>query len=201
MTTDIPGSEARPSLLGSDRPLPTGFKIVAVSQVWGAAMGTWAVLQFFMSKVGKNASLPTTVLLLLFLAFYTISGAGALLMLRGRDAGIRWVRLAQIPQFVHLQAPDFIYTLLSGVYVLVYATTGGAGVNFGVISTFTLRSEKVGVAAGIGINVVALAIFLYLSKKDPFRTAERRRYPARAEDQLGAKSTPWSAPLNGRGDR
>jgi hypothetical protein len=170
------------------QPLPTTFKVMAWSQVWGAAVGTWFAVRLILVALREHAGVLQVLGLLLFIAFYTISGAGALLMIRGRSTGIRLVRLAQIPQFMSFQGQGVLYSLVSGIYVFAYHTSAGTGLNVGILSTFALRWGDVGLPKGGALNLLAVVIFFYLGKKDPFASIERQHYPARPEDQLGAKT-------------
>ena len=163
--------------------------MVAWSQVWGASVGTVSVFSQLIAAMRRTDTQLVVLLLLLALAFYAVSGTGALLMLRGKRTGLRLVKLGLIPQLAYAQTATSAYMLLSGFYVLLYFQGGVAGINFGIYSKFVLHIGAGPFSPGLGLNVLALAMLIYLMRVDPFLEAERAAYPARPESELG-RNTP-----------
>ncbi len=161
--------------------LPRTLKAIAAAQVWGAATGTWYVVQLLLSSPSQSSLIY--IILLLVLVFYTGSGISALYLLRGRRWAFEALAAAQIPQLIRLQSPSFVYTLISGVYGLVYAGPGGAGVNFGILSTFSIRWGDLNLPTTFGFNVVAAVTLWYLAVIYPARAAAARRFPLRPTDE------------------
>ena len=161
--------------------MPRLVKLAAASQVWGSAVGTWAVVRELTSSDGGTV---WGVLLALALVYYTLAGVSALFVLRGRRRAMPYLALAQLPQLIVLQTAHFKYQLLSGLYVI--AKIGAfTGAEFGIMSSFAFRW---GTTAGdweLGVNVVAAAVLWYLLSPAAQRAAEASRFPLRALDQLG----------------
>ncbi|HYT94706.1 MAG TPA: hypothetical protein VEL76_38675, partial [Gemmataceae bacterium] len=76
------------------------MRVVAWSQVWGAATGTYLSAQLLYAAFAANRPWAERGLLLAFLGFYTVSGAGAILLLRRRSLGRRLLILGQFPQLM-----------------------------------------------------------------------------------------------------
>jgi hypothetical protein len=167
MTPNSHPSDQSPPRPGSNPPhhFPRGFRVVAIFQLWGAATGTWAVLRTLPSDLHAPRSVSVLAVQALILAFFTLSGAGALFLLRGRQAGIRMVALAQVPQLFYLQMPQFQYMLLSGIYVVVYSQGSFLGISNGVASTYVVQWAQQGLEWGFGLNLVAVGILVYLRRR------------------------------------
>jgi len=182
-----PREQAPPSV--SQVVLPWLIKIIAVSQVWGAATGTWLVLHQ-LALWGPDTPIAVPITLVGLLLFYTLLGVAALFVLRNRAAAIYWLGVAQLPQLVLLQTPDFLYRVLPGAYLVVRAGGGQLGFDVGITSTATIRWGDLGLSIGMGVNVVAAATLWYLAVTYPSITFEARRFPLRPTDQLGHTNGP-----------
>jgi ribosomal protein S18 acetylase RimI-like enzyme len=173
---------------GHDVPLPVELKVIAWSQVWGAAVGTGLAFQ----ALFRAMKLPNTQIAVLFLlailVAYCFSGMGALLLIRGKPAGLRMVRIGLIPQLVYAQSSTSAYMFLSGLYVIGYSQGGVVGINAGIYSRFTLELNTGPFAPGFGVNVLALGVLIYLMRTNPLLDAERLRFPARSENDPGRES-------------
>ncbi len=179
-----PAPESQPHAPSSRLVLPRLIKIIAITQVWGAATGTWSLVQQ-LAQWGPKTPIAVPILLVGLLLFYTLLGATALFVLRNRQPAIYWLGVAQLPQLVLLQTPDFLYRVLSGAYFVVRAGGGGLGFDVGVTSIASIRWGDLGLSTGMGVNVVAAATLWYLAVTYPSLESEARQYPMRAHDQLG----------------
>ena len=168
--------------------LPPLIKIIAITQVWGAATGTWFIVPQ-LAEWGPGTRLVVALLLIALLCFYTLLGITALWVLRNRKAAIFWLAAAQLPQLILVQTPDFLYKVLAGAFVVLHAGGGGLGVEFGVTSSAAIRWGDLGLSTGFGLNILAAATLWYLAVVDPWVQYERSRFPLRAEDQLGHPDT------------
>jgi hypothetical protein len=164
--------------------LPRLIKIIAITQVWGAATGTWFIVPQ-LAEWGPGTRLVVPLLLIGLLCFYTLLGVTALLVLRNRKAAIFWLAAAQLPQLILVQTPDFLYRVLAGAFVVLRAGGGGLGIDVGVTSTATIRWGDLGLSTGFGLNILAAATLWYLAVVDPWAEYERRRFPMGGEDQVG----------------
>ena len=169
--------------------MPRLVKLAAASQVWGSAVGTWAVVQALTSS---DSGVVWGALLALVLVYYTLAGVSALFVLRGRRGAVPYLALAQLPQLIILQTAHFQYQLLSGLYVI--AKIGAfTGVEFGIMSSIALRWRTTAAGWVLGINVLAAALLWYLRSPAAQRAAEARRFPLRALDQLGGGGSDGAA--------
>ncbi len=164
--------------------LPRLIKIIAITQVWGAASGTWSIVPQ-LAEWGPGTRLVVPLLLIALLCFYTLLGVTALLVLRNRKGAIFWLATAQLPQLILVQTPDFLYRVLAGAFVVLRAGGGELGIDVGVTSTATIRWDDLGLSTVFGLNILAAATLWYLAVVDPWAENERRRFPLRAEDQVG----------------
>jgi len=160
------------------------MKIIAVTQVWGAATGTWLIVPQ-LAEWGPGTRLVVPLLLIALPCFYTLLGVTALLVLRNRKAAIFWLAAAQLPQLILIQTPDFLYRVLAGAFVVLRAGGGELGFDVGVTSEATIRWGDLGLSTGFGLNILAAGTLWYLAVVDPWAEYERGRFPMRAEDQLG----------------
>ena len=166
--------------------LPPLIRIIAITQVWGAATGTWPVVRQ-LAQWGPDTPIATALLLSGLLLFYTFLGTSALFVLRNRDSAIFWLAAAQLPQLILLQIPDFLYRVLPGAYLVLRAGGSGLGIDVGITSTVSIRWGDLGLSTAMGVNVVAAATLWYLAVVYPSRGSEGRRFPTRAADQLGPR--------------
>jgi hypothetical protein len=174
-----------PAQLPPPEPLSGGLKVVAWSQVWGASVGTVTAFRQLVAAIQRTDTELTVLLLLVVLTFYAVSGMGALMLLRGQKAGLRLVKAGLVPQLLHVQGGALAYTVLSGFYAVLGYQDGVLGANVGIISTFTLQFGTRPFPMGVGVNVLAVVLLVYLTRHDPFRESERLMYPARPEADLG----------------
>ncbi len=181
-----PTPEAQPPLHNPRLVLPTLIKIIAISQVWGAATGTWPVIQG-LAEWGPSTPVATPLVLLGLLLFYTFLGATALFVLRGRESALFYLAAAQLPQLVQLETPDVVYRVLAGAFVLLHAGSGGLGIEFGLISTASIRWGDLPASTRMGVNVLAAATLWYLAVVYPSKASEGRRFPLRAAERLGRR--------------
>ena len=164
--------------------IPRLIKIIAITQVWGAATGTWDVVRQ-LAQWGPGTRFAVPLVLGGLLCFYTLLGFSALSVLRNRQAAVFWLAATQLPQFIVVQTPAFLYRVLAGVYVVLHAGGGEWGVEVGITSSAAIRWGDLGSSTVIGINVLAVATLWYLAVVYPSLAAEERRFALRAPDQVG----------------
>src|SRR6266404_88559 len=145
----VPAPGPEPASPSSRPVLPRLIRIVAITQVWGAATGTWPVIQQ-LAQWGPSTPIATPLVLLGLLFFFTFLGTTALLVLRHRESAIFWLAAAQLPQLILIQIPDFLYRVVAGAYLVCRVGGGGLGIEVGVTSTTSIRWGELGLSTAMG---------------------------------------------------
>jgi len=168
--------------------LPLGLKVVAWGQVWGAATGTWAVVQAVTSAGEGRFTWTFAAVVVALTAFYTTSGVAALFVLRQRAWAIDLLAAMQLPLLVQVRTGSFAVSILSGVFWVLEFRTNGFGTYAGALSRFTLSWGALEPPYGIMLNLVAAGTLWYLVVVHP-RQAERARKEAPPGQPGGNRST------------
>ena len=141
-------------------------KLIAYSLIWGAATGTWALVQSLLSGDILQRSVVTLAPLIIILGYYTVCGVAGVLLVRGSRRARVPVVLALIPQLLQLQGPGILYQLACGVYATIFVVRPGTvvefGLDFGFTSTFSMQLGDVAPPLGIAVNIVAAAMLWYV---------------------------------------
>jgi hypothetical protein len=141
-------------------------RLIAYSLIWGAATGTWALVQSLFGEDILQQSVVTLAFIVFFLGYYTVCGVAGVLLVRGSRRATVPVVLALIPQLLQLQGPGILYQLACGVYATIFVVRPGTtvefGLDFGFTSSLSIQLGDVGPPLGIAVNVVAAAMLWYV---------------------------------------
>jgi len=99
---------------------------------------------------------------LVFIALYVLVAWAGVLMLRGRPNGVKLSLIGQAAQIVQLSAGGFAYLFLAGAAVWLRLSGGRLAVHTDFGARFNFTSNSSGGPLALAVNLVPLAIILYL---------------------------------------
>ncbi|NII11315.1 hypothetical protein [Oleiagrimonas sp. C23AA] len=137
------------------------FRVIGILQIAGGLFGLAAMIQR-LYPWGMRADVIIAILGALAFGFILVSGV---LLIEGRESGVRLSRWAQLLQLPLIATPWFSYSLHAGAFanvlVLVHKPLGLV-YSFGLADYHWLAAIAGPSTPRIGINVVALIAWLVL---------------------------------------
>jgi len=109
----------------------------------------------------SNLADSMTILLVAYATvLFVLTGAGAYLAMRGAPLGARLLILALLPQIIWLETPRLIYHATVGPYLFATVIGDTHAPLFGVGGIVTLRYGTPQEAAGLAVNLFAVALLV-----------------------------------------
>jgi hypothetical protein len=106
--------------------------------------------------------------------------SGYLLLLKENEKGLEIARAVSALQIIHFNIAGLEYAFITGAYLFFGFKNANIGFDFGLLTSFTVSLYDEAQATVFQINILALGVFLYLS-----RTIKRIEDDREIEEELG----------------
>jgi hypothetical protein len=127
---------------------------------FGGVLGFLTFLRLLLSLNDLTSFLNIFPTLLFGLTLYS----GYLLILKENEKGLEIGRAVIALQIIHFHIAGIGYLFVTGVYIFIGFSNAAFGINFGLDNTFLMNITDDTDRFTFRINVLALAIFIYLTK-------------------------------------